>query len=83
MTTRFTVEKTFDLPSRDGILVTGSLLQGSLVGGETLLVETTNTRIQVLGVEFLTPKQRATNQLTIRVSRQDAAKIAPGAMLTS
>jgi hypothetical protein len=78
---RFTVETTFDLPGRDGILVPGVLLTGVIQSGTTLQTEDTRQPVRVLGVEFPTPASQGTNKVTLRIDRRDAPAIKPGTTL--
>ena len=80
---RFTVETTFDLPNRDGILVPGTLESGEIRGGMTLVVEGTRLPVRILGVEFQTPASVGTNKVTLRIERADAMAIKPGTTLIS
>lgn len=82
-TTRFLVEASFDLASRDILLVAGELLRGTLAGGTTLVDERTGRSIPIRGLEFGTPRQRGTNQFTIAISREHAESIVPGTVLAS
>lgn len=78
---RFTVETTFDLPNRDGILVPGMLETGVIRTGMTLVTEETNLPVRILGVEFQTPATVGTNKVTLRIHREDATAITPGTTL--
>jgi hypothetical protein len=80
----FTVETTFDLPSRGGILVPGQLKTGVIRRGTTLRTETDRT-VRVLGVEFhssvgSTPETR---RVTLLIERADATAIRTGTVLTN
>lgn len=82
-TTRFLVEASFDLVSRDALLVAGELLRGRLESGTTLVDERTGRSIPIRWLELETPRQRGTDQFTIAISREYAEAIVPGTVLAS
>ncbi|HEY9409568.1 MAG TPA: hypothetical protein VIP77_08315 [Jiangellaceae bacterium] len=49
---RFTVETTFDISARSGLLAPGVLESGVITGGMTLQNEATDQPVRILGVEF-------------------------------
>ena len=78
---RFTVETTFDISARNGLLAPGVLDSGVIKGGMTLQTEATDQPVRILGVEFSTPAQRGTNRVTLVIDRADAAAIESGTVL--
>jgi hypothetical protein len=82
-TVRFTVGKTFDLQSRDGILVTGQLLTGVIRGGMTLQLESTDQPVRVMGLELLCSAGSEASKVTLVIDRADATGIQAGTVLIS
>jgi hypothetical protein len=80
---RFIIDTTFDLPGRGGILTPGRLLAGRITAGTVLRSESTGQEVHVLSVEFPTPKQRGTDQVTLLIDRKDLAALTEGAVLIS
>jgi hypothetical protein len=75
---RFRVDETFDVPSRGGLVVVGTVLGPEPVGLPEFVDEQTGARLRLLGVDFPTPKTRRTGQTVYIVDRQDAAYAAVG-----
>jgi len=81
MSTRFTVTKTYDLPAREGLLVTGHVTEGDIGPNTTLREQTTGRQVRILSVEFLTPAAIRENRTTLVVDRRDAAAVEAGSVL--
>jgi hypothetical protein len=82
---RFTIETTFDLASRGGILTPGELASGVIRGGTVLRIEGTDRNVQVLAVELLCSagSAPATSRVTLMMDRKDAPMLQPGTVLVS
>ncbi|MEH0935247.1 hypothetical protein [Micromonospora psammae] len=79
----FRVDEVFDLPARQGLVVCGTMLAGSLQGVPDFVDELSGERLRVLGVDFPTPRTRRTGQQLLVVAREDAALVAPGRVWTA
>ena len=77
---QFTISDIFDLPTRAGLLVTG-ILTGGDISAPTSLVDATGRLINVVGVEFLTPRNQSEGSVTLLLSRESAARLRPGDVL--
>lgn len=76
---RFRVDEVFDLPSRAGLIACGTVITGAdLIGTPSFVDETTGRPVDVLGMDFPTPRTRRTGQHLLIVSRADAELVAPG-----
>lgn len=78
---RFTVETTFDISARRGLLAPGVLESGVIKGGMTLQNEATDQPVRILGVEFQARAQVGTNKVTLLIDREDAAAVESGTVL--
>ena len=81
--TTFVVTHVFDLESREGLLVSGAVPQGKLQQGMLLRDDTTGARAQVLALEFLSPRDIRTGEVTILLERTSPSPARPGATLTA
>lgn len=82
MVLRLTVEKVYDLPSRDGLLVSGYVLNGTVEEG-VVFANPEGARSTVLGVEFDNPRDRATGQITVEMERTSPSPIVRGEVLAA
>lgn len=82
MAVRYSIEAVFDLPSRKGLLISGTLLAGEIHTGLTLRDETTGQHTTVLAVEFQSPADRQHHRTTLLVERT-AQPIQVGHVLTT
>ena len=71
----------FDLDDRHGLLVTGKTLEGKVLEGMTLQDES-HQQARVLGLEFLSPRDIETGEVTILVERTEPSPVRPDAVLT-
>lgn len=68
---QFRVDEVFDIGSRGGILVVGKFVAEQPNGMPAMCDATTGHRLNILGVEFATPRTLATGQTTFVVDRAD------------
>ena len=80
--TSFLVTHVFDLPDRDGLLTSGKTLSGKLQSG-MILQDSSNLRVRVLALEFLSPRDIRTGEVTITLERTTPSPVKPNAVLTS
>jgi hypothetical protein len=80
--TSFLVTHVFDLPDRDGLLTSGKTLSGKLQPG-MILQDSNNLRVRVLALEFLSPRDIRTGEVTITLERTSPSPVQPGVVLTS
>jgi hypothetical protein len=80
--TSFLVTHVFDLTSRDGLLASGRTLEGKIVEG-MILQDRDNRQVRVLALEFLSPRDLATGEVTIMLERTDPTPVRADAVLTS
>jgi hypothetical protein len=81
MTIRFSVERMYDLASREGLLVSGWILGGVITPGMTL-GDGAGLQTTVLTVEFESPEDRRTGQTTMLLERTTPSPVAIGSVLT-
>lgn len=81
--TTFVVTHVFDLETQDGLLVSGAVRQGKLQQGMRLQDDTTGAMAQVLALEFLSPRDIATGEVTILLERTSPSPARPGVTLTA
>lgn len=79
--TQFLVTRVWDLPDRDGLVTSGKKLAGKLKQGIVLSDEAGRTT-RVLALEFLSPRDIATGEVTILLERTRPSPVRPGALLT-
>lgn len=73
----------FDLPNRDGLLVSGKPLNGRL-RQHMILQDQSGTRRRVLHLEFRSPRDLRTDEYTVTLERgTDPDALKPGALLTA
>lgn len=77
---QFTISDIFDLPARAGLLATG-ILTGGDISAPTILVDATGRLIDVVGVEFLTPRNQSEGSVTLLLSRESGERLRPGDVL--
>jgi hypothetical protein len=80
---RFTIETTFDLPSRPGIMAPGELRSGVVRAGTVLRIEGTDHQVKVLGVELRCTAGSEASRIRLMMDRQDAPLLHPGTVLVS
>lgn len=80
--TSFLVTHVFDLPDRDGLLTSGKVLSGKLQPG-MILQDSDKLRARVLALEFLSPRDMRTGEVTITLERTTPSPVKPNAVLTS
>jgi hypothetical protein len=80
--TSFLVTEVWDLPSRDGLMVSGKTLTGKLRSGMTLQ-NSEGHKTEVLALEFLSPRDIAMGEVTIMVERTEPSPIRAEAVLTA
>lgn len=71
----FTVTQVWDLPSREPLLVTGTLASGEINQGTVLRNTTTGAEITVKGLEFHAHRG---NEYTLIIDRRDAQNVQIG-----
>jgi translation elongation factor EF-G len=79
--TSFLVTHVFDLPDR-GLVTSGKVLSGKLRPGMTLQ-DSDRLRVRVLALEFLSPRDIRTGEVTITLERTSPSPVQPNAVLTS
>jgi hypothetical protein len=82
VTIRFSVAKVWDLPSRSGLLASGWVLGGTIEPG-AVLANPDGATARVLGVEFQSPRDRETGQVTLLLERTSPSPVAEETTLTS
>jgi hypothetical protein len=80
--TSFLVTHVFDLPDRDGLLTSGKTLAGKLRPG-MVLQDSQMRQARVLTLEFLSPRDVRTGEVTITLERTTPSPVQPSAVLTS
>lgn len=80
--TSFLVSEVWDLPGRDGLMVSGKTVEGKLRSGMSLRDEAGQV-VRVLSLEFLSPRDRALGEVTIMLERTDPSPARRGALLTA
>lgn len=80
--TSFLVSMVWDLPGRDGLLTSGKTLAGKVRRG-MVLQDDAGRKIRVLALEFLSPRDVATGEVTILVERTHPSPVRPQALLTA
>jgi hypothetical protein len=78
----FLVTLVLDLPDWDGLMVSGKPLEGKVQQG-MLLQDSAQRSALVLNLEFLSPRDIRTGEVTIEMERTDPSPIRPGAVLTA
>jgi hypothetical protein len=78
---RFSVRDVVDLKSRGGLLATGKVLDGAVAAG-AVLSDGAGRAVEVLGVEFMTPRNRAEGTVTLVLQRTDPSPVITGALLS-
>jgi len=74
------VTNVFDLKDRHGLLATGQM-QGRVRPGMTLQ-DSRNRTVRVLGLEFRSPRDIATGEVTILLERTQPSPVRPDVILT-
>jgi hypothetical protein len=82
-TVRFSIETVFDLPQRNGLLASGTVIEGEIRPGMTLWDEGTGQRVTVLGVEFESPTDRRLGRTTLILERKATSPVVAGRVLTT
>jgi hypothetical protein len=77
--TSFVVTHVFDLPNRDGLLVSGKATEGKLAAG-MVLRDGSGRSMRVLALEFLSPRDVRMGEVTITLERTDPP-VRPNAVL--
>jgi hypothetical protein len=77
---KFTVIEVFDLPVRQGLLVTGRVEEGVLQAG-TRFVDPDGTPFEIISLEFLTRRNREEGSVTITIPRDLGRPLAAGDVL--
>ena len=77
----FSVSSVADLRSRGGLLATGTVLDGVIAAGAVLSDEAGHA-VEVLGVEFMTPRNRAEGTVTLVLQRTEPSPVVAGAVLS-
>lgn len=80
--TSFQVTHVFDLPDRDGLLTSGKTLAGKVQPGMVLQDQSGRTA-RVLALEFLSPRDIRTGEVTVTLERTDPSPVQPSAVLTA
>ncbi|HEX3784180.1 MAG TPA: hypothetical protein VHX38_31365 [Pseudonocardiaceae bacterium] len=80
--TSFLVAEVWDLPSRDGLMVSGTTLEGKIRSGMTLRGDA-GQPVRVLSLEFLSPRDIALGQVTVMVERTNPSPVRRDALLTA
>lgn len=78
--TKFLVTRVFDLEGRIGLLASGKTLEGKVREGMVLRDES-NRRVRILALEFLSPRDMATGEVTILLERTDPSPVQPDTVL--
>ncbi len=76
----FTITQVWDLPSREPLLVTGTLASGEINQGTVLRNTTTGAEVVVRGLEFHAHRGR---EYTLAVDRGDAENVQIGHRLVN
>lgn len=80
-TVRFEVDEVFDISSRGGLVVVGTLTHGEVGPGAMLYDAATGAPVRVLAVDFLTPGAVRTGRVSIVIERADAGSLGRDAVL--
>jgi tetratricopeptide (TPR) repeat protein len=80
--TSFLVSMVWDLPGRDGLLTSGKTLAGKVRRG-MVLQDDAGRKTRILALEFLSPRDVATGEVTILVERTHPSPVRPQALLTA
>ena len=80
--TSFLVSMVWDLPGRDGLLTSGKTLAGKVRRG-MVLQDDAGRKARILALEFLSPRDVATGEVTILVERTHPSPVRPQALLTA
>jgi hypothetical protein len=80
--TSFVVTHVFDLPGQDGLLTSGKTLSGKLQPG-MILQSVDKLQVRVLALEFLSPRDLRTGEVTVSLERTAPSPVKPGAVLRS
>lgn len=81
--TRFSIVDIFNIPDRDGIVVSGTVSEGEIRTGMTLQEETTRQPVRILAVDFPPHTGGRGNLAGVLLDRRTAAPIAKGTVLIS
>lgn len=80
MTIRFSVERMYDLADEKGLLASGWILGGDISPG-MVLGDGTGARTTVLAIEFESPEDRRTGQITLLLERTTPSPVRLGTVL--
>lgn len=80
--TSFLVSEVWDLPTRDGLMVSGKTVMGKLSSGMVLRDEAGHSA-RVLSLEFLSPRDKALGEVTIMLERTTPTPAHRTALLTA
>lgn len=79
---RFVIDQIFDLPSRAGLLVSGTLASGEIVAGTQLIDIASGKPILVLAVELATPRRHGVEgAVTLLLPREHQGQLLEGGIL--
>ena len=79
--TRFEIERIFDLPTRAGLIAAGRMLSGSVQAGMTLRDQATGATVRVIGLELIPPPADHPDRVAIILDRRDAPAVTEGRTL--
>jgi hypothetical protein len=81
--TAFEVTMVFDLPGRDGLLVSGKPKEGRL-WPDMILQDESGTRRRIIHLEFRSPRDLRTDEYTVTLERGSQPEtVQPGVLLTT
>lgn len=81
--TRFTIEATYDLPHRPGLMTHGRIQSGAVRAGMILRIEGTSQDVRILAVELTCTAGSTTTRPALMTDRTHTPLLQPGTVLVS